>query len=127
LQIGRFARFTRSAMLEALHSDYIRTAKAKGLRFRTILIHHAFRNALLPLITVIALGFSSLFSGALITETVFAYQGVGKLVYDSVIGNDYNVAMIAFMVSAAMVLIMNLVADILYGVADPRIASVRGR
>jgi peptide/nickel transport system permease protein len=122
LQIGRFVRFTRSAMLEALRNDYIRTAKAKGLTRQQIIWKHAFRNALIPLITIIALSFSSLFSGALITETVFAYQGVGKLVYESIIGNDYNVAMISFMISVSMVLMFNLIADIFYGVADPRIS-----
>lgn len=122
LQIGRFLRFTRSSMLEAMRNDYIRTAKAKGLSYGAIVWKHGFRNALIPLITILALSFSSLFSGALITETVFAYQGVGKLVYDSIIANDFNVAMISFMISVSMVLLMNLVADILYGVVDPRIS-----
>lgn len=121
LQIGRFVRFIRSAMLESLRNDYIRTAKAKGLNFRKIIWKHAFRNALIPLITIMALSFSNLFSGALITETVFAYQGVGKLVEESIIANDYNVAMVAFMISVSMVLIFNLLADILYGAVDPRI------
>jgi peptide/nickel transport system permease protein len=70
----------------------------------------------------LALSISSIFSGAIITETVFAYQGVGKLTYDSIIGNDFNVAMVSFIISVAMVLLMNLVADLLYGVADPRIS-----
>lgn len=122
LQIGRFVRFTRSAMLEALRNDYIRTAKAKGLSYQQIIWKHAFRNALIPLITIIALSFSSLFSGALITETVFAYQGVGKLVYESIIGNDFNVAMVSFMISVSMVLMFSLIADIFYGIADPRIS-----
>lgn len=121
-QIGRFARFTRSAMLESLRNDFIRTAKAKGLSRQIIIWRHAFRNALIPLITILALSISSIFSGAIITETVFAYQGVGKLTYDSIIGNDFNVAMVSFIISVAMVLLMNLVADILYGVADPRIS-----
>ncbi|WP_413293629.1 ABC transporter permease [Bdellovibrio sp. HCB185ZH] len=121
-QIGRFSRFTRSAMAEAMRNDFIRTAKAKGLNYHTVVWKHAFRNALIPLITILALSISTLFSGALLTETVFAYQGVGKLVYDSIIGNDYNVAMISFVISVSMVLLMNLVADILYGFADPRIA-----
>lgn len=121
-QIGRFARFTRSAMLEALRNDFIRTAKAKGLNRQTVIWQHAFRNALIPLITIIALSFSGLFSGAILTETVFAYQGVGKLSYDSIIGNDYNVAMVSFVLSVSMVLLMSLVADILYGFADPRIS-----
>lgn len=122
MQIGRYVRFTRSAMMEVLRQDYIRTAKAKGLDYKTIMIRHAFRNTLIPLITILAISFSSLFSGALITETVFSYQGVGKLFYDSIIANDFNVAMVSFMISIIMVLVMNLVADVLYGVADPRIS-----
>lgn len=121
-QIGRFSRFTRSAMLEAMRNDFIRTARAKGLARSTVIWRHGFRNALIPLITILALSFSGLFSGAILTETVFAYQGVGKLVYDSIIGNDYNVAMISFVISVSMVLLMNLVADIMYGFADPRIS-----
>jgi peptide/nickel transport system permease protein len=109
-------------MSEAMRNDFIRTAKAKGLSNKAVIWKHAFRNALIPLITIIALSISTLFSGALLTETVFAYQGVGKLVYDSIIGNDYNVAMISFVISVSMVLLMNLVADIAYGFADPRIA-----
>ncbi|MDG0816374.1 ABC transporter permease [Bdellovibrio svalbardensis] len=121
-QIGRFSRFTRSSMAEAMRNDFIRTARAKGLSNHTVIWQHGFRNALIPLITILAVSISSLFSGALLTETVFAYQGVGKLVYDSIIGNDYNVAMISFVISVAMVLLMNLIADISYGFADPRIA-----
>ncbi len=121
-QIGRFSRFTRAAMLEAMRNDFIRTARAKGLSRQQVIWDHGFRNALIPLITILALSFSGLFSGALLTETVFAYQGVGKLVYDSIIGNDYNVAMISFVISVSMVLLMNLLADILYGFADPRIS-----
>jgi peptide/nickel transport system permease protein len=120
-QIGRFVRFTRSSMLEALRNDFIRTAKAKGMSRQVVIWKHAFRNALIPLITILALSISSVFSGAIITETVFAYQGVGKLTYDSIVGNDFNVAMVSFIISVAMVLVMNLVADLLYGVADPRI------
>ncbi len=121
IQIGRFVRFSRSAMSEAMRNDFIRTARAKGLSWYVVTWKHGFRNALIPLITVFALSFSNLFSGAILTETVFSYQGVGKLVYDSIIANDYNVAMISFMISVTMVLVMNLVADLLYGVADPRI------
>ncbi|MES3038299.1 MAG: ABC transporter permease [Bdellovibrionota bacterium] len=120
-QMGRFVRFTRSSMLEAMRNDYIRTAKSKGLHRNAVIWKHAFRNALIPIITVLALSLSTLFSGALLTETVFAYQGVGKLVYDSIIGNDYNVAMVSFVISVSMVLLMSLAADILYGFADPRI------
>lgn len=122
ISVGTFVRYTRSAMLEALRNDYIRTAKAKGLSRSVVIWKHGFRNALLPLITIIALSFSSVFSGALITESVFAYQGVGKLVYESIVANDFNVAMVSFIISVTMVLIMNTVADILYGYADPRIS-----
>ncbi|MFN7729267.1 MAG: ABC transporter permease [Bdellovibrio sp.] len=122
ISIGRFLRFTRSAMLEAMRNDYIRTAKAKGLSRVVVIWQHGFRNALLSLITMVTLSFSGVFSGATITETVFAYQGVGKLVYDSIIANDFNVAMISFMISVSMVLIFNLIADVLYSFADPRIS-----
>lgn len=122
LQIGTFVRYTRASMLEAMRNDYIRTAKAKGLSYREVVWKHGFRNALLPLITIVTLSLSGIFSGALITESVFAYQGVGKLVYDSIIGNDFNVAMVSFIISVTMVLFMNLLADILYGFADPRIS-----
>jgi peptide/nickel transport system permease protein len=122
LQIGTFVRYTRAAMLEAMRNDYIRTAKAKGLSRSAVIWKHGFRNALLPLITIVTLSLSGVFGGALITETVFAYQGVGKLVYDSIIGNDFNVAMVSFIISVTMVLIMNLLADIFYGFADPRIS-----
>lgn len=121
ITIGRFVRFTRSAMLEALKNDYIRTATAKGLPRRLVIWKHAFRNALLSLITMVTLSFSGVFSGATITETVFAYQGVGKLVYDSILSNDFNVAMISFMISVGMVLLFSLIADLLYSWADPRI------
>jgi peptide/nickel transport system permease protein len=108
MEIGSFVRYTRSAMLEVLEQDYVRTAKAKGLRQKRIIFLHAFKNALIPLITVVSINFSYLFSGAIITETVFAYQGVGKLVYDSIVGNEYNVAMTALMIGVFMVLIMNI-------------------
>ncbi|MFU8817046.1 MAG: ABC transporter permease [Pseudomonadales bacterium] len=122
LSIGTYVRYTRAAMIEAMGHDYIRTARAKGLSSNRILIMHGFRNALIPLITITALSFSTLFSGAIITETVFAYEGVGRLVFQSIQSNDFNVAMVAFMISVSMVLVMNLVADLLYGVADPRIS-----
>jgi len=121
LSIGTYVRYTRAAMIEAMEHDYIRTARAKGLSRNRILVMHGFRNALIPLITITALSFSTLFSGAIITETVFAYEGVGRLVFQSIQSNDFNVAMVAFMISVSMVLVMNLIADLLYGAADPRI------
>ena len=122
VQLGRFLRLTRGAMMEALKNDYIRTARAKGLPVSTILWRHAFRNALLPLITIVALSFSSLFSGALITETVFAYHGVGHLLYEAIRSNDFNLAMVAFLFSMTAVFAFNGLADLAYGWADPRIS-----
>ncbi len=120
--IGFFARFARSSMLEAMRNDFIRTARSKGMTESVVIWRHGFRNALIPLITIIALSFSGIFSGALITESLFAYPGVGRLLYTSIIGNDFNVAMISFIISITMVLVMNLIADLLYGVVDPRIS-----
>ncbi|RPI76565.1 MAG: ABC transporter permease [Desulfobacteraceae bacterium] len=121
-QMGVFARYARSTMLEVIEEDYIRTARAKGLRYPKIIYVHAFKNALISLITVISISFSYIFSGAIITETIFAYQGVGRLVYDSIMSNDFNVAMISFSITIVMVLAFNLVADILYAIVDPRIS-----
>ena len=121
LSIGTFVRYTRAAMIEAMSNDYIRTARAKGLSWERVLIVHGFRNALIPLITIVTLSFSTLFSGAIVTETVFAYDGVGRLVFLSIQRNDFNVAMVAFMISVSWVLLMNFAADLLYGLADPRI------
>ena len=107
--------------METMRFDYLRTARAKGLGEQRVIYRHGLRNALIPLVTVVALGLSGVVSGAVITETVFAYQGAGKLIFDSIIGNDYNVAMCAFVIQAFAVLIMNLVADIGYAYLDPRI------
>lgn len=122
LQMAVYVRYARSAMMEAMRNDYIRTARAKGLDAFRVTWIHGFRNALIPIITVVALSLSFLFSGAIITETVFAYQGLGKLVYDSIIANDFNMAMVSFMISIAMVQLMSLVADLLYAYVDPRIS-----
>lgn len=120
--IGGFSRFARSAMQEAMRNDFIRTARAKGLSNKVVIWKHGFRNALIPLLTIVAISLSSIFSGALITESLFAYPGIGRLLYSSIIGNDFNVAMVSFILSVSMVLIMNLLADLLYGVVDPRIS-----
>jgi peptide/nickel transport system permease protein len=114
-------RFMRGAMLEVLRQDYIRTARAKGAGTRRIVFKHALRNALLPVVTVLALEFGALFSGALVTETVFAWPGVGKLIYDAILGNDFNLALLALLVATAMTLLGNLLADLAYAGLDPRI------
>jgi peptide/nickel transport system permease protein len=90
LQIGSFVRYTRSAMIEVLGEDYIRTARAKGLDYKKVVYLHALKNAMIPIITVFSISVGALFSGTIITETVFGYQGVGRLVYDSIISNDFN-------------------------------------
>ncbi len=120
--IGSYLRFMRAAMIEALRQDYVRTARAKGASERRVAWGHAFRNALIPVITVVALSFGSLFSGALITETMFAYPGMGKLIYDAILGNDFNLALAGLLFATLLVLLSNLVADIAYAAADPRIS-----
>ena len=119
--IGSLTRYVRSAMMEVLRNDYIRTARAKGLSRSTIIFKHALRNAMIPVVTVIALSFGTLFSGALITETMFSYLGMGKLIYDSIIGNDFNMALVSLLFATALVLTSNLLADLIYAWLDPRI------
>jgi peptide/nickel transport system permease protein len=114
-------RFMRASMIEALRQDYIRTAMAKGVSYRRVVYGHALRNAMLPLITILALDFGVLFSGALVTETVFAYLGMGKLIFDSIMGNDFNVALVALLLATFVVLLGNFLADVAYAILDPRI------
>jgi peptide/nickel transport system permease protein len=121
MTIASWVRYTRASMLETLRFDFIRTARAKGLSPSRVIVRHALRNALLPIVTVVAMSAPMIVSGAIITETVFAYQGIGKLMYDSIMGNDFNVAMCSFVISCFMVLIMNLAADLAYAYLDPRI------
>jgi peptide/nickel transport system permease protein len=121
-QVALYLRFTRGSMLDVLRQDYIRTARAKGLSRKRVIMVHGFRNALIPLVTMLALQLATIFDGAIISEQVFAYQGVGKLVLDSVMSNDFNVAMVSFTISVGLVLFMNLIADISYAFIDPRIS-----
>ena len=122
VNFGPQLRYMRAAMIDTLNHDYIRTARAKGAGEARILTRHALRNALIPLITVVALSFGSLFSGALVTETMFSYPGMGKLIYDAVLGNDYNLALAGLLFATLMTLLANFAADLAYAVADPRIA-----
>lgn len=119
--IGYWVRYMRSSMLEVIHKDYIRTARAKGLDEEVILFKHALRNALIPIITIMALSLPGLVSGATITEMIFSWPGMGRLLLDSVFSTDYYVAMIAFLLLAVLTMASNFVADILYAVVDPRI------
>ena len=123
LNLGMYTRHVRSAMIDALGQDYIRTARAKGVGDARVLWRHALRNAMLPLVTVTALDLGMLFSGALVTETVFGYLGMGKLIYDSIMGNDYNLALVALLFATAMIILANLTADLLYMWLDPRIRA----
>jgi peptide/nickel transport system permease protein len=122
LTAGGLIRFTRSAMLETLRQDYIRTARAKGLGTFGVVWGHALRNAMIPVITVLALNFGALFSGALIVETMFAYLGMGKLIYDSIMGNDFNLALVGLLFATLLTLASNLGADVVYAWLDPRIS-----
>ena len=110
--VGGHTRYMRAAMLETLRQDYIRTAKAKGAGQVRIVLVHALRNAMIPVVTIIALDFGFLFSGALVTETVFAYPGMGKLIFDSIMGNDFNLALVALLLATGVTLIGNLLADL---------------
>ncbi len=102
--------------------DYIRTARAKGAGEARVVLHHALRNALIPVMTILALSFGALVSGALVTETMFAYPGMGKLIFDAVMGNDYNLALAALLLATVMTMLANLAADLAYGWLDPRIS-----
>ena len=118
---GRWLRYMRASMLEVLPLDFVRTARAKGLGERVVILKHALRNALIPVVTVLALSLPSLFGGAVLTEWVFSWPGIGRLQFDAVMSNDSYVAIVVFLVSAALVMVGNLVADALYVLIDPRL------
>jgi len=113
-------RHTRSSMLQVLSSDYVRTARAKGVRERDVILKHALRNALIPIITLGALEFGTLLSGAVLTEQVFTIPGFGKLIVDAVFNRDFAVVQGVVLFTATAYIVLNLVADILYAVANPR-------
>ena len=123
--IASISRYMRSSMLEVIRQDYIRTARAKGLPEDEVNYKHALRNALLPMITLLGFMLPALFGGSVIIETVFAWPGIGRLAYQSVLSRDYPTVMTIMTISAFLVLIGNLIADVLYGVADPRIAQAK--
>jgi peptide/nickel transport system permease protein len=125
LTLGDFIRFVRAALVEEMDKDYMRTARAKGLSPLASVLCHALRNALIPVATVAALSFGTVFSGALVTEQVFSYLGTGKLIFDAINTNDFNLAMLALMLAAGLVLIANLLADLAYAALDPRIGFGR--
>jgi peptide/nickel transport system permease protein len=115
------ARVTRSEMIEALEQDYVRTARAKGLAERGIAARHALKNALLPIITVMGLQFGGLLGGAVMTETVFAWPGVGTMIFDAILKKDFPVVLAGVVIVAVGFIIVNLLLDLLYTVLDPRL------
>ena len=119
---GGQTRYARAAMIETLRQDYIRTARAKGLGPGRVVLVHALRNAMIPVVTIMALDFGNLFSGALITETIFAYPGMGKLIFDSIMGNDFNLALVALLFATGVTIGGNILADLAYLWLDPRIS-----
>jgi peptide/nickel transport system permease protein len=118
---GGYMLLMRNTLVDVLTEDYILTARAKGLDERTVMYKHAVRNAFLPIISLIAINFAFIISGAVLTETVFVWYGMGRLLYYSLISNDWPVAQAIFFMIAAAVIIANILADVLYGVLDPRI------
>lgn len=122
ISIAEFSRFQRGAMLEVLSADYLRTARAKGLSRRAVYLKHALRNALIPTVTLIALSMGVAFGGAVITETVFSWPGLGFLLSDAIFKGDYNVVRALLMIGAALIIFFNLVADLAYSFVDPRVS-----
>lgn len=119
--VALYSRYMRAGMLEVLHSDYLRTARAKGLPERRVIVGHAMRNALIPLVSIAAIDVGALAGGLIVTETIFAWPGMGSLFIDSMRNGDYSVILPWMMVVVAFVIAFNLVADVLYAVLDPRI------
>ena len=119
------ARLTRSEMLEALAQDYVRTARAKGLPERVVTVAHALKNALLPIVTLIGLQLGALLGGAVVTETVFAWPGIGSLVLDAILRKDYPVVLASVELVAAGFIVINMALDLLYGYLDPRLRTAR--
>ena len=126
VEVGGPMRYARSAMIEVLGQDFIRTAAAKGLSRARIIWRHAMRNAMIPVTTIVALGFGHLLSGATLIETMFGWRGMGRLIYEAIMGNDYNLALICLLFTTSMVLLGSILADIAYALLDPRI-GLQGR
>ena len=121
ISVGSLMRYTRTNMLEVLNADYIRTARAKGLNEKTVIYHHAFRNTLIPLVTIVGGSLPGLFSGALITETLYSIPGIGYTSYQAMVGGDIPFSMFYLTFLAILTLAGNLISDILYAVVDPRV------
>jgi peptide/nickel transport system permease protein len=124
---GTYARYTRASMLDVMRSDYVTTARAKGLKERVVVVRHIFRNALLPLVTIVAAELPALLAGAIITEQIFQWPGIGMLTVKRTSERDYPVLMGITVITAIMILFSNLLADILYAAVDPRIRYDKAR
>lgn len=120
--MGQYIRHMRAAMIGEAHHDYVRTARAKGCGPARIVLVHQLRNALIPVTTILALEVGGLFSGALITETVFAWPGMGRLIYEAVMGNDFNLALVGLLLATAMTLLGSILADMAYAALDRRVS-----
>src|SRR5690606_10981600 len=119
--VGPLIRYVRASMIETLSADFVRTARAKGLNERAVLIRHALRKALIPMVTVLALAFGHLFSGALVIETIVGMLGMGKIIYAAIETVDFNLALVGLLPAIVVVRISNLLAYLAYGLIDPRI------
>ena len=119
--VAWYTRFLRASMLDVVHADYVRTARAKGLKEHVVVMRHAFRNAAIPLVTLMALDLPLIFSGALFTEVIFAWPGMGRLFYTAAERRDYPLLMAIIMMTATLIVLANLLADVLYALLDPRI------
>jgi peptide/nickel transport system permease protein len=120
-QMATYSRYMRASMLEVINSDYVRTARAKGLNERRVTMKHVFRNALIPVVTISALDFGTLLGGAIVTETVFSLDGMGLYFINALGSADPYPVMAWLMITATMIILFNLAADIVYGLLDPRI------
>jgi peptide/nickel transport system permease protein len=127
ISFAGYIRFSRGTMLEVLNQDYIRTARAKGLNERTVIMRHAFRNTMIPITTIIVVDFAGILGGAIITERVFGWTGMGTLFNTAINSFDLNLLMGVFFLTATLALLANLVADLLYSVVDPRIRVGAGK
>ena len=125
IPLAVIARMTRSSMLEVLREDYVRTARAKGLSPARVVLQHALRNALMPVVTIIGLQVGTLLAGAVLTETIFSWPGIGKWLIDSISRRDYPVVQSGILLVASMIICVNLLVDVLYGVINPRVRHAK--
>lgn len=116
-----FSRYVRSSMIDVINQDYIRTARAKGLKDKVVIYRHAFKNSLIPLVTLLGLYIPTLFSGAMVLETVFAWPGLGKILIEAITGQDQSIITACLLFSAVLMLLGNLLSDIMYSIVDPRV------